>query len=674
MEQVRISRIEFINYRQYGTGSLVFPHSAKYELTAFIARNGTGKTTLLNALTWCLYGKEKLLDVRQTDKKIGADESLPLLNTKVLNESEVGKNITVGVNVTIVDSEKTILFKRTQICQIRERNGIKDVIALPGEFSATTTPFKRSNSVVRNDSEAAMLVKQYFDEDIFNFYFFDGENLKYYFEPQQASLIKGSIYNISQIDLLENVISRIGVLQKEAQKKIGKGFPDLEQKMKTAQEVSDEIQKYYCDADREEQKENAAKEEIDRIQELINQVKPGEELLKRRAALVEKLKDIETEQAELDNDRSLFVRKYITLLSFYPRIKTVLELIEEKEKNSELPPSIDKIAVQRLIDHKDEKCPVCDQPVGDEAIKHLQHLIEKLTVSQGTSARLMEIKYPLYQLAEEAKDYPRVRDELQQRQSDIYRSKEDATSKLKAVKDLLGTRTESVDENGVTVASLNADLAREERNRQAHHDIVVRLRTLASTKEKELEKLHAEIEELQKKANTNALLQKEFEEYSALMLRFKQIRDSITDRMRFEIERYTSEIFRDMSSKTRTFGKVSIDENYHVSVYNIEGHPMTSNLSDTEKMALAYAYTLAIHRASGKNCPLVIDSPLGRVSDNNRKNMATVFLDLSQKKQLIMCFTPDEFSDNIKPIFSKIDKRELRLGDDEKTIETGLVR
>lgn len=238
MEQVRINRIDFINYRQYGTGSLVFNHGAKHELTAFIARNGTGKTTLLNALTWCLYGKEKLLDVRQTDKKTGADESLPLLNTKVLSESSVGENIEVGVSVTIVDSEKTIIFKRTQKCQIRERHGIKDTIALPGEFSATITPFKRSNSDVKTDGEAAMLVKQYFDEDIYNFYFFDGENLKYYFEPQQASLIKGSIYNISQIVLLENVIARIGVLQKDAQKKIGKGFPDLEQKMKEAQDLS----------------------------------------------------------------------------------------------------------------------------------------------------------------------------------------------------------------------------------------------------------------------------------------------------------------------------------------------------------------------------------------------------------------------------------------------------
>ena len=65
---------------------------------------------------------------------------------------------------------------------------------------------------------------------------------------------------------------------------------------------------------------------------------------------------------------------------------------------------------------------------------------------------------------------------------------------------------------------------------------------------------------------------------------------------------------------------------------------------------------------------------LGPILLGSSIDLENINLDLSQKKQLIMCFTPDEFSDNIKPIFSKIDKRELRLGDDEKTIETGLVR
>ena len=77
---------------------------------------------------------------------------------------------------------------------------------------------------------------------------------------------------------------------------------------------------------------------------------------------------------------------------------------------------------------------------------------------------------------------------------------------------------------------------------------------------------------------------------------------------------------------------------------------MTGSLSATEQMALAYAFTLAIHSASGKNCPLVIDSPLGRVSDENRENMAKALKEVSKEKQIIMLFTPDEYSEAVSPI------------------------
>ena len=55
---VTISKIEFENYRQYGSATLHFPQSNDSKLSVVIAKNGTGKTTLLNAITWCLYGKE----------------------------------------------------------------------------------------------------------------------------------------------------------------------------------------------------------------------------------------------------------------------------------------------------------------------------------------------------------------------------------------------------------------------------------------------------------------------------------------------------------------------------------------------------------------------------------------------------------------------------------------
>jgi DNA sulfur modification protein DndD len=53
-----IDKIAFQNYRQYGTGSIQFNTSEKGMLSVLIAKNGTGKITLLNAITWCLYGKE----------------------------------------------------------------------------------------------------------------------------------------------------------------------------------------------------------------------------------------------------------------------------------------------------------------------------------------------------------------------------------------------------------------------------------------------------------------------------------------------------------------------------------------------------------------------------------------------------------------------------------------
>lgn len=53
-----IDKITFENYRQYGTGSLSFRTNAESKLSVLIAKNGTGKTTLLNAITWCLYDKE----------------------------------------------------------------------------------------------------------------------------------------------------------------------------------------------------------------------------------------------------------------------------------------------------------------------------------------------------------------------------------------------------------------------------------------------------------------------------------------------------------------------------------------------------------------------------------------------------------------------------------------
>lgn len=151
---------------------------------------------------------------------------------------------------------------------------------------------------------------------------------------------------------------------------------------------------------------------------------------------------------------------------------------------------------------------------------------------------------------------------------------------------------------------------------------------------------------------------------------FTKIKNQIMDEMKAEIEKITWTIFDSMIRKKQTFGRIEIDDSYDIAVYNTDGIEMTGSLSATEQMALAYAFTLAIHRASGQNCPHVIDSPLGRVSDDNRENMARALQEVSRDKQIIMLFTPDEYSAAVRKMYdATAEVRELSLSEDESYVE-----
>ena len=113
MNGIVIDEIRFTNYRQYGTGILRFPRGENYSLSIFVAQNGTGKTTLLNAITWCLYGKEpQLFDEDKKPLLFDKDKALPVLNTKILKEATEGEVQDVQVTLRVLDGDKVIEFSR----------------------------------------------------------------------------------------------------------------------------------------------------------------------------------------------------------------------------------------------------------------------------------------------------------------------------------------------------------------------------------------------------------------------------------------------------------------------------------------------------------------------------------------------------------------------------------
>ena len=659
---ILIDKIVFENYRQYGSGTLRFTTSDKSKLSVLIAKNGTGKTTLLNAITWCLYGKELHL--------ADADTALPIVNESIVNASADEAFVPVSVKITIVDEDHIVDFKRSTTFKVmRDSNDVARVIPGSGNFTVTTTASHDfENSQVSQGVDADMVVKQYFDEAIFRYYFFDGEKLRDYFAVGQSASIKSSIFNISQITLLENACIHLKKIHGDKNRILAKGSPDIAnlQKQKDDQIKSKQIAQNSLEANTAAL-EILRKEQTD-LNEALRGFEPIKKLQQERTELEKRLTAVTSEEKQWHMRRSDFVRKYLILLNLYPCIKHTLDIITQKEKDGDLPPAIDKDQVKMLLAHLDEPCPLCHGTIGETGRQHLESLLAKISVSSKTSNYLKEIKGPLESFLEDAVNYKNARNQLNQEEIDISARKDKITQRLTEINSYLSNYDSG--EESFDVAK--AENRRTEVNSQidnANRSIGAAESTIR-TCDGIIAKIDKDLSEAAKKIKEHADIKAQLDVLDEMQKQFNRIKEHIMSAMRKEIERTTWDIFDAMIWKSNTFGHITISDNYDVAVYNKQGNKMTGSLSATEQMALAYAFTLAIHKASGKNCPLVIDSPLGRVSDDNRENMAKALGEISKDKQLIMLFTPDEYSESVRSMYDEFaDVRALHLSDDENFIE-----
>ena len=298
----------------------------------------------------------------------------------------------------------------------------------------------------------------------------------------------------------------------------------------------------------------------------------------------------------------------------------------------------------------------------------MEALLEKISVSSHTSNYLKEIKGSLEHYLERTQNFKKELASLRQREMDIEERKNVASQRLQQI---TSTLSNFESESGhLNVAKTEAErTAIIQRINVANQAIGAANTTIAGCNE-QLAQIEAAVNKALQTMNEHADIRKQLEVIDMLHGQFTKIKNQIMDEMKAEIEKTTWDIFDSMIWKKQTFGRIEIDNSYDIAVYNTDGIEMTGSLSATEQMALAYAFTLAIHRASGKNCPLVIDSPLGRVSDDNRENMARALLEVSRDKQIIMLFTPDEYSAAVRQMYDvSAEVRELALSEDESFVE-----
>jgi len=147
----------------------------------------------------------------------------------------------------------------------------------------------------------------------------------------------------------------------------------------------------------------------------------------------------------------------------------------------------------------------------------------------------------------------------------------------------------------------------------------------------------------------------------------KNIREEIMTETKFELETITKEHFFNLIWKKETYENIVIDDNYNVSLINNFGNDCLGSAGAAVRQFLALSFTLALHKVSGFEAQLIIDTPVGRASDKHRENFGDLFRKVSKEKQVILLFTPAEYSEDIS---NKIDyyasnRFEIKMTPDE---------
>ena len=374
-----IKSIRLNNFRQFKDEHLIeFSTDKEKNVSVILGSNTCGKTTIVGAFIWCLYGENTLKEPKQ------------LLNNVVANSLQSYSSKEVSVEVVLTHDNKDYIILRTQRWQ---KTSTGDSIRgnMPELRVSYVDENGETNSV--NPVDCQSVIESILPQALADYFFFDGERIKKInTKGNVVSAVRGlmglDVYSSGMDHLNPNKPnSVIGVLKKELD--TGKDAEAARRKAQI-QEYKEKLESFQ---NHTPEIENQIEHFKYRKEELAQTLKDNEDV-KKSQELKEKLEREEkyfTDLITKSEDR--FISDFNSNGSKFfalPLIKKGLEILSSAKEEGAGIPNMHASSIDYIL--KRGKCICgCDLSKNQGAVECIQHE-QKLLPPQhiGTSVRMFK--------------------------------------------------------------------------------------------------------------------------------------------------------------------------------------------------------------------------------------------------------------------------------------------
>lgn len=611
------------NFRSYQPKTTIrFTEKEDRPIYTFVGENGSGKTTIFLAIIWALYGEEAILRYAETRKK---DLQAPKNNLDLINKSSItnGGKAFCRVSLTFEhNSEKYYLFRTisSKGTNPRKNSDLFEDLSL------------RQGSSGKEESYAQGKINDILPIDAFQFFFFDGEDVRKY-SGATSEQTRVAIERVLGIPEIREAREDIQKLERKLLNELG----DQETISEELRKVTQALVNAKEDHNRFSHTLEAKRNELSKVKDELAVLEAKRETIKDITEFNNKLQAVKKEsEATKETYDELITKRneLVKQLPFYlvaPKLREILEKFKRTAGTDNLAKEITQVnsridIISELLDPHNMQC-ICDRDLGDNTRSHLNNLkrtlekqLEELKQrsSKKTTPPIEDIQYVLGSIESINVDFAKY----EQRINEIKMKLLELDDRRRQIEDRI---------KGSNVKEAEAIQSSIENHRRSQGRLETEIGNLEGLV-RDKEDLKQKLDSVYKK---NQLYQGQLSSVSACHLLTEKLVSALDwivkemyEQKKAMIVENASHFFTNVAPK-EGYNEISIENDY--SVWLLGKNNEIEKPSEGYKELVALSFIYGLNKAASYNAPVVMDFVLGRLDSIRQLAVVNNFRDFAEQ-------------------------------------------